>query len=120
MFPRFYDHCCKLIVFCGKLLSKTSVFLFIIFSGGAGKRGDHFEALNTSTSLKRKIIETFHEKMLLYPNEYLIVYSGDVNPCQFIVAILRDKALKVFSARTLWCHHRYYCTMHCTNDRSHI
>ena len=62
----------------------------------------HFEALNTSTSLKRKIIETFHEEILFYPNgKYLIVYSGDVNPCQFIVAILRDKALKVSSARTL-------------------
>ena len=88
--------------FCGKLLSKTLVFLVIFFSGGTGERGDHFKALNTSTSLKIKIIETFHEEILFYSNgKYLIVYSGDLNPCQFIVAILRDKALKVSSARTL-------------------
>ena len=81
----------------------------------------HFEALNTSTSLKRKIIETFHEVILFDPNgKCLIVHSGDVNPYQFIVAILRDKALKVPCARTLRCHHRHYCAMHCANDRLHF
>ena len=103
-------------------LVKPKYFYLFIFSGRTGERGaDYFDTLNTSTSLKRKIIETFHEEILFDPNgKCLIVHSGDVNPYQFIVAILRDKALKVPCARTLRCHHRHYCAMHCANDRLHF
>ena len=77
------------LLFVEKLLSKTLVFLFFFMQG---ERENHFEALNTSTTLKRKVIETFHKETLFYLNEkYLILHSGDVNLCQYIVSVLRDK-----------------------------
>ena len=54
-------------------------------------------------TLKRKIIDTFSEKISLYTNgKYFIVQSNNVNPCQFIVAVLNDKGLKVTSNRKLF------------------
>ena len=49
------------------------------------------------------MIDTFPEKNLHYPNgEYLIVQPSNANPCQYIVAVLNGKGLKVTSARKLF------------------
>ena len=54
-------------------------------------------------TLKRKIIDTFLEEILFYANEKcLIVHSSNIYPCQFIVAVLKGKGLKVTSARKLF------------------
>ena len=62
------------------------------------------ESIITITrTLKRKMIDTFPEKNLHYPNgEYLIVQPSNANPCQYIVAVLNGKGLKVTSARKLF------------------
>ena len=49
------------------------------------------------------MIETFPEEISLYLNgKYLIVQSSNANPCQYIVAALNGKGLKVTSARKLF------------------
>ena len=54
-------------------------------------------------TLKRKIIDTFPEEISFYPNgKYLVVQSSNINPCHFIVAVLKGKGLKVTSARKLF------------------
>ena len=54
-------------------------------------------------TLKRKMIDTFPEEISLYPNgKYLIVQLSNVNPCQYIAAVLNGKGLKVTSARKLF------------------
>ena len=54
-------------------------------------------------TLKRKMIDTFPEEISLYPNgKYLIVQLSNVNPCQYISAVLNGKGLKVTSARKLF------------------
>ena len=62
------------------------------------------ESIITITrTLKRKMIDTFPEKNLHCPNgEYLIVQPSNANPCQYIVAVLNGKGLKVTSARKLF------------------
>ena len=62
------------------------------------------ESIITITrTLKKKMIDTFPEEISLYPNgKYLIVQSSNVNPCQYIVAVLNGKGLKVTSARKLF------------------
>ena len=62
------------------------------------------ESIITITrTLKKKMIDTFPEEISLYPNrKYLIVKSSIVNPCQYIVAVLNGKGLKVTSARKLF------------------
>ena len=61
------------------------------------------ESIITITrTLKRKMIDTFPEEISLHPNgKYLTVQSSNVNPCQYIVAVLNGKGLKVISARKL-------------------
>ena len=61
------------------------------------------ESIITITrTLERKIIDTFPEEISLYPNgKYFIVRSNNANPCQYIVAVLNGKGLKVTSARKL-------------------
>ena len=47
--------------------------------------------------------DTFPEEISLYPNgKYLIVQLSNVNPCQYIAAVLNGKGLKVTSARKLF------------------
>ena len=47
--------------------------------------------------------DTFPEEISLYPNgEYLIVQLSNANPCQYIVAVLNGKGVKVTSARKLF------------------
>ena len=54
-------------------------------------------------TLKRKMIDTFLEEISLSPNgKYLIVQLSNVNPCQYIAAVLNGKGLKVTSARKLF------------------
>ena len=54
-------------------------------------------------TLKRKMIDSFHEEISLYPNgKYLTVQSSNANPCQYIVAVLNGKDLKVTSTRKLF------------------
>ena len=62
------------------------------------------ESITTITrTLKRKMIDTFPEEISLYPNgEYLIVQLSNANPCQYIVAVLNGKGVKVTSARKLF------------------
>ena len=49
------------------------------------------------------MIDTFPEEISLHPNgKYLTVQSSNVNPCQYIVAVLNGKGLKVTSARKLF------------------
>ena len=49
------------------------------------------------------MIDTFPEKDLHYPNgEYLIVQPSNANHCQYIVAVLNGKGLKVSSSRKLF------------------
>ena len=62
------------------------------------------ESIITITrDLKRKMIGTFPEEISLSPNgKYLIVQSSNANPCQYIVAVLNSKGLKVISARKLF------------------
>ena len=62
------------------------------------------ESIVTITrTLKRKMIDTFPEEISLYPHgKYLIVQSSNANPCQYILAVLNSKGLKVTSARKLF------------------
>ena len=62
------------------------------------------ESIITITrTLKRKMIDTFPEEISLYPHgKYLIVQSSNANPCQYILAVLNSKGLKVTSARKLF------------------
>ena len=62
------------------------------------------ESIITITrTLKRKMIGTFPEEISLHPNgKYLALQSSNVNPCQYIVAVLNGKNLKVTSARKLF------------------
>ena len=47
--------------------------------------------------------DTFPEEISLHPNgKYLTVQSSNVNPCQYIVAVLNGKGLKVSSSRKLF------------------
>ena len=54
------------------------------------------ESLITNTrTLKRKIIDTLPGEISFYTNgKYFIIHSGDVNPCQYIVAVLKGKGLR--------------------------
>ena len=54
-------------------------------------------------TLNRKIMDTFPEEISFYPNgKYLIVQWNNVNHCQYIVAVLKGKGLKVTSAGKLF------------------
>ena len=59
--------------------------------------------ITIARTLKRKMIGTFPEEISLHPNgKYLTLQSSNVNPCQYIVAVLNGKDLKVTSARKLF------------------
>ena len=62
------------------------------------------ESIITITrTLEMKTIDTFPEEIPLNPNgKYFIVRSSNANPCQYIVAVLNGKGLKVTSARKLF------------------
>ena len=69
--------------------------------------------ITTTRTFKKKIINTFPEEISFYPNgKYLIVQSSNINPYQYIVAVVEGKGLKVTSARKLFdcmflsCHVR--------------
>ena len=62
--------------------------------------------------MKKKFIDTFPEKISLYPNEkYLIVQSSNANPSQYIIAVLNGKGLEVASARKLSLPHNLVLEM---------
>ena len=53
--------------------------------------------------LKRRMIETFPEEISLNPNgKYLLAQSNNASPCQYILAVLNGKDLKVLSVRKLF------------------
>ena len=67
------------------------------------KNGIEESIITITRSLKRKIIDNFPEKISFYTNwKYLIVHSNDVNSCHYLVAVLKDKGLKVTSAGKLF------------------
>ena len=43
--------------------------------------------MSNTRTLKRRIIDNFSK------DEYLIVHSSDVNPCEYVLAILKGKGL---------------------------
>ena len=46
-------------------------------------------------NIERRIIDKFTDDISLYPKDkYLIVHSGNVNPCEYVLAILEGKGLK--------------------------
>ena len=62
------------------------------------KNGIKESIITITRTLKRKTIDTFSEEISIYQNgKYLIVLSNDVNPCHYLVAVLKDKGLKVTS-----------------------
>ena len=65
--------------------------------------------ITTTRTFKKKIINTFPEEISFYPNgKYLIVQSSNINPCHFIVAVLKSKGLKVTSAEKLFLVRKMY------------
>ena len=89
-------------IVCGKEAFLTSDFLEHIKclrqENGTGE-----SIITIPRTLKRKMIDTFPEEISLYRNgKYFIVQSNNVNPCQFIVAVLNDKGLKVTFTRKLF------------------
>ena len=67
------------------------------------ENGIEQSTITITRTLKRKIIDTFLKEISIYPNgKYLIVHLNDVNPCQYLVAVLKDKGLKVTSVRKLF------------------
>ena len=62
------------------------------------KNGIEESIITITRTLKRKITDTFPEEISIYPNgKYLIVQSNDVNTCHYLIAVLKDKGLKVTS-----------------------
>ena len=67
------------------------------------KNGIEESIITITRTLKRKIIDTLPKEISFYSNgKYLIVQSNDVNPCHDLVAVLKDKGLKVNSAIKLF------------------
>ena len=67
------------------------------------ENGIEQSTITITRTLKRKIIDTFLKEISIYLNgKYLIVHLNDVNPCQYLVAVLKDKGLKVTSVRKLF------------------
>ena len=67
------------------------------------KSGVEESIIAITRTLKMKIIDTLHKEISIYSNgKYLIVQSKYVNPCHYLVAVLKDKGLKVNSARKLF------------------
>ena len=51
--------------------------------------------ISNTRTLKRRIIDKFSDDISIYPKDkYLIVHSSDVNPCEYVLAILKGKGLK--------------------------
>ena len=68
------------------------------------KNGIDESIITITITLKRKIIDTLPKKISFYRNrKYLTVHSNDVNPCHYLVAVLKDKGLiKVTPAKKLF------------------
>ena len=67
------------------------------------KNGTEEYIITITETLKMKIVDTFPEEISFYTNEkYLVVHSNDVNPSHCLVAVLKDKELKVISARKVF------------------
>ena len=48
--------------------------------------------ISNTRTLKRRIIDMFSDNISFYPKDkYLIVHSSDVNPCEYVLAILKGK-----------------------------
>ena len=51
--------------------------------------------ISNTRTLKRKIIDRFSDNISVYPEEkYLIVHSSNIDPCEYVLAILKGKGLK--------------------------
>ena len=62
------------------------------------KNGIEESIITITRTLKRKITDTFPEGISIYPNgKYLNMQLNDVNPCHYLVTVLKDKGLKVTS-----------------------
>ena len=66
------------------------------------ENGVEESTITITRTLKRKMMHTFPEAIsVLRIGKCFIVQSSNVNPCQYILAVLNDKGLKVTSARKL-------------------
>ena len=64
---------------------------------------------NLSLQLTKLGKGKYPEEISFYPNgKYLIVQSSNINPCHFIVAVLKSKGLKVTSAEKLFLVRKMY------------
>ena len=46
--------------------------------------------ISITRTLKRRIIDKFSDSVSFYPKDkYLMVHSNDVNPCEYVLAILK-------------------------------
>ena len=78
------------------------------------ENGIEVSIITSTRILKRKMIDAFtlSKEISLYPNgKCLIVQSSNVISCQYILAVLNGKGLKVTTARKL------FFTINC-NDRT--
>ena len=99
---QFYDHCCKILVIKKFIIyGKEALLLSDLFEDIerlCEKNGIEESIITITRTLKRKITDTFSEEISIYPNgKYLIVQSNDVNTCHYLIAVLKDKGLKVTS-----------------------
>ena len=53
------------------------------------------ECIISNVRTLKRIIDTFSDDISFFPKcKYLIVHSSDVNPCEYVLAILKGKGLK--------------------------
>ena len=100
MFSKSFSCKLKKAFFMERKLFSSAIYLNI---STVSKENRIEESINTvNKTLKRKILDTFPEELLFYLNgKYLIVQSSSINPCHFVVGVLRGKGLKVSYARKL-------------------
>ena len=100
MFSKSFSCRLKNAFFMEMKLFSSAIYLNI--STVSKENGIEASIITVNKTLKRKIINTFPEELLFYPNgKYLIVQSSSINPSHFIVGVLRGKGLKVSYARKL-------------------
>ena len=101
MFSRSFSCRLKNIFYMERKLFSSVSYLNI--SNVSEKKGIEESIILINKTLKRKIIHTFPEQISFYPNgKYLIVQSSNINPCHFIVAVLKGEGLKVTCAKKLF------------------
>ena len=60
--------------------------------------------ISNISTLKRRIIDKFPYNISFYPKDkYLVVHSSDVNPSEYVLAILKGKGLKDYDIiKSFW------------------